>query len=129
MKNTSHWPAGAALALAVAGVLAFTCVGCPKPNPPVPPPDVTTTDADISDGADPEDPPLDAAAFPDCVRACAKLKSLGCPEAAKPDGGKTCYKVCADAESTGKFSLNPKCVASQADVSGVRSCATVRCLK
>lgn len=127
--KTHHWPAGAALAISIACVLAFTCVGCPKPNPPVPPPDVTTTDSGDDGGADPEDPPLDAAAFPDCVRACSKLKSLGCPEAAKPDGGKTCYTVCADAERSGKFSLNPKCVGAASDVAGLAVCKTVRCLR
>lgn len=99
-------------------------MGCPPvpPQPPVPDADAAL-DVDADNGLDEDGAPRNVP----CTQACVKLAFLGCPEATKPDGGKTCYRLCADAEASGKFSLKPACVAAAKDVDGVRACGTVRC--
>lgn len=105
--------------------IAFTTSACPSSNPP---PNVPTLDGGQPD--DGEEPAVDAATFPECVLACAKMKSLACPEAEKLPNGKTCYRVCADAErSPGISGLRPSCVANALDVVQVRACGTVSCRK
>lgn len=100
---------------------------CPKPEP------VTPIPADVFESglpSDSEDPPPGRALFPECARACATLVKLGCPEGTRPDGGKTCYAVCADSQrNPGMSPLQPSCVGNAVDVSGVRACGTVRCAK
>jgi hypothetical protein len=74
-------------------------------------------------------PPVpDDNAVPQCKTACATLAQLGCPEAKTVLGGKTCYRVCADAEASG-VSLNPTCIGAAKDITAVRACKTVRCQK
>lgn len=80
------------------------------------------------DAAPADDPTEGAARYPMCVRACANLAANDCPEAKKPTGGKTCYRVCADGEQNG-LSLKPACVAGGVGVAGIRACGTVRCVK
>lgn len=112
--------------LHVAAVTLFLMgTGCPpvSPKPPVADGDADVALADADNGLDEDGAPRNVP----CTQACVKLAFLGCPEAAKPDGGKTCYRLCADAEASGKFSLKPACVAAAKDVDGVRACGTVRC--
>jgi hypothetical protein len=115
-------------AVMLAGLLAL--VGCPPPFAP----DLQHADAadgsypqGVGDPADADDPAIEAAAYPTCARACAALKRLGCPEAERPDGGGTCYAVCAQAEASGKFGLRPSCVAASKSLVDVRACGSVRC--
>lgn len=117
--------------LLLGALFATLLAGCPV-TPPEPP------HVEVGDGGsyppgpmdpvDAEDPPPESANYPVCARACANLKRLGCPEAERPDGGRTCYAVCADAEKSGKFPLKPICIATAKDVVDVKSCKTVRCL-
>ncbi len=101
-------------------LVSVLLAACPSaPVNPVPDADASSADARPSD--------LDGASVDDCTRACARLSTLGCPEALTPDGGLGCYAICAKAEATGKFSLNPHCVADAASKDAVRSCGTVRC--
>ena len=121
---------GTTSALAVAWLVA----GCPPP--PKPPPtdadaqviDVVTPESGAADAGDDSDPD-GALRSPACKNACLRLRQLGCPEAETPDGGKTCYMLCADAEASGKFRLKPDCVAAAQTVETVRACGTVRCQK
>lgn len=112
---------------------ALLALGCPAPEPKQP---ETIQDAGADgfpqtsgDPGDSEDPTVAAALFPDCVKACVTLHTLGCPEAEKPAGGKTCYAICRDAEKSVGFSLKPACVAQAKSVTEVRACKTVRCQK
>lgn len=122
---------GASLAI----FFAYATAGCPTPAPKPPPHDASdASDAPFDAGFDgpvPEGEPDAALKYPACAAACAKMaeKAIDCPEAAKPDGGKTCYRLCADAEESGKFNLKPACIAGAKDVAGVRACGTVRCKK
>lgn len=104
--------------------------GCPLPPEP---PQGDVTDGGYPpgplDSADTEDPPVELATFPICAKACAALKRLGCPEAERPDGGSTCYAVCAKAEKSGKFGLRPNCVAASKTITDVKACGTIRCLR
>lgn len=110
------------------GACIVAIAGCPHPAPGPNRPDIVMPDG--GQPGDDEDPQLDGAASPACAGACATMKKLGCPEAARPDGGKTCYRVCADAQRTpGISALRPECIAGKDSVEGVRSCGTVRCLK
>lgn len=115
-------------------VSSLVMTGCPGNQPESTPPVVEPS----QDGGFPivnheegdnEDPTLGKARYPDCVRACAKLKELTCPEAEQPKGGKTCYAVCRDAEASGKYTMKPACVALATTIDSVRACKTVRCLK
>jgi hypothetical protein len=109
--------------------LVLALAGCPAVPPE--PPHVEIADGGYptahADSSDAEDPPVELATFPICAKACATLKRLGCPEAARPDGGRTCYAVCAEAEKGGHFSLRPSCVAPAVSVEELRACKTVRC--
>ena len=109
--------------------IAALMLGCP---PAPDPPHVESTDGGYppgpADSADAEDPPIELATFPICAKACASLKRLGCPEAERPDGGSTCYAICAKAETSGKFGLRPSCVAGAKSIVELRGCASVRCL-
>lgn len=107
--------------------LALALAGCPAPEPAHP--ELAEGGRPPADSPDAEDPPEGSAAIPACSRACAALERLGCPEAERPDGGRTCYAVCADAERGGKFSLKPSCVAASKSVAELRACGTVRCGK
>jgi hypothetical protein len=109
-------------------VIAFgTAIYACKPMPPrtyeptdggsFPPGDTEPTDA--------EDPPEGSATHPACVRACVKLKELGCPEHVRKPGGKTCYRVCVDAVEA-MLDLEPTCVVKARSVEEVRACG-VRC--
>jgi hypothetical protein len=100
----------------------FTVLACETPRPVTP--DVVLP---IPEDAGAEEPTLDAAIYPDCSRACTRLRTLGCEEGLAEEGGLTCYAVCAKAEASGKFSLNPKCVAEAASRDGLRLCKTIRC--
>jgi len=102
---------------------AYSTTGCPAPAPQHPVVDVSDASVDPSDDVD------GAVRFPACQAACARLRSLGCPEASTPDGGRSCYRLCADAEESRKFDLKPACVAGALDVATVRSCGSVRCQK
>jgi len=91
--------------------------GCQRPaNPPIVDTDAAT-------------PVVDASTGTACELACARLGSLGCPEAEALPGGKSCVVLCADAEESGKFSLRPDCVADAGTVADVRVCGTVRCMR
>jgi len=111
---------GASLAI----FFAYATGGCPTPAPKPPPFDAS--DASAFQDADAEgDSSLRS---PSCAAACAKMKTLRCPEAEQPDGGKTCYLLCADAEGSGKFSLKSECLARAGTVADLRACGTVRCV-
>jgi hypothetical protein len=99
--------------------------GCPAPAPVVP--TVDATDA-ASDSGDDAAVVLDAAGT-QCMRACATLKKLGCPEAETPDGGDTCVTLCQRAQDTRKFDMRPQCVSDAGSVEQLRACGTVRCKK
>lgn len=110
-------------------VAAFACaslLACPKSGPPPEPPIADVVDASYDDAGD--DPEIDAARFPACVKACRRLKSLGCPEANTLDGGLSCYQLCAKSESSGKFTLHPECVANAASKDTLRTQCNVRCM-
>lgn len=85
----------------------------------------------FTDGGDDDAPlsdlPDGALRFPDCAAACKTLRRLACSEAAKLDGGLSCYDICAKAETSSR-SLNPKCVADAGTRDVVRACKTVRCI-
>ena len=101
-------------------VFALGLIACSPTHPiaPVQP---------IPEDAGGEQPSTDDAQYPDCARACTRLREHGCPEGLTPDGGLTCYDVCTKAESSGNFSLNPRCVADAESREAVRACKTVRC--
>ena len=120
-------PVNAMLGASLATFLAYSLVACPPPIPKPPP--IDAADASESVDAGESESNVDASRFPSCVSACAKMKSLGCPEAETPDGGKTCYRLCADAEASKKFNLKPACIAGCGDIACVRGCGSVRCLK
>lgn len=125
MRRLRALPVLAFLALAFFGLAELTA--CP---PPADPPHAEATDGyppGPSDPADAEDPPIETATFPICAKACAALKRLGCPEAERPDGGSTCYALCAKAEASGKFGLRPSCVAASKTQADTRACGTIRC--
>ncbi len=111
--------------LSMMSMFACLLVACPAPTPVPPAPDADASGVPDAAPLTPTDgatPTLD-----DCSRACARLSTLGCPEALTPDGGRSCYEVCTKAEATGKFSLNPKCVAGAASKDALFACGTVRC--
>lgn len=85
----------------------------------------------ITPNADPPEPPFTVVETTDgfsfCRDACKRLSELGCPEALTPDGGRSCYQLCTDIESNGKFALRPGCVSAARTVDQVRACGTVRC--
>jgi len=97
--------------------------GCPSPAPVVPTVDATDAAIVIDDAA-----VLDATGT-QCMRACATLKKLGCPEAETPDGGDTCVALCQRAQDTKKFDMRPQCVSDAGSVEQLRACGTVRCKK
>ncbi len=66
---------------------------------------------DVVDGGD--DP---------CARACQRLATLGCAEAAPTDAGATCVEVCRNTEASGVVSLDPACVANIATCDEVDAC-------
>lgn len=99
--------------------MMFALTACPSAPAPKPP----TSDPDA--GADQEE--MDAA-VPACARACINLRKHACPEAAQLDAGKSCYRVCADSESSGKSTLKPDCVATATTDEGIRACGP-RCQK
>lgn len=113
------------VALALSACSLFGVLACQPSSPAVVPPDVVP----IPEDAGGEEPSEDAARYPDCSRACTRLRALGCSEGLTPDGGLTCYAVCAKAEVSGNFSLNPKCVAGAGSRDALAACKTVRCLK
>lgn len=92
--------------------------GCPAPSPVVP-----QVSADAG-----EDAVLDSAGT-QCARACANLKSLGCPESETPTGGDSCVDLCQKAQKSGKFDMKPQCVLDAGSVEQLRACGTVRCKK
>lgn len=119
--------------LAFQACLVGVLVGCPAPTPDPKPPVVPVEDGGFpvvqTDSGDDEDPSLDAALFPVCVKACATLKVQQCPEAQRLPGGKTCYAICRDEQQRGKINLKPECIAKASSVSEIRACGTVRCQK
>lgn len=69
----------------------------------------------------------DAAPSPDsdptCVRACDRMRVLGCPEARSVPGGSSCIDVCTDAVRSHQLgNIDPACIAVAPDVAGVRKC-------
>lgn len=104
---------------------AVALLACPRPVCPAWVP--VDIDADVSPY--PEWPTEEAAQVPVCVSACKRLKQLGCPEAEPIDGGDSCYMICKNAETSGHFSLNPRCVAAASSVPVLWKCGTVRCKK
>lgn len=108
----------------VVGAVSAACVALLVACPPSPQPPV---DPSPRDGSAPI--VEDGSAYPECRAACARLWELGCPEGVPFDGGSTCFRVCAEAEASGKFDLKPTCLASAHDVAGVRACRTVRCAR
>ncbi len=62
-----------------------------------------------------------------CARACNRLAQLGCPESRKPVAGKTCIETCTSISAISSFS--PACVTAAKDVTSVRKCPQVRCLR
>lgn len=118
--------------LALAAALAVAMTGCPS-SPPTSPQndaaDVYAPDAQIlvEDASllvlDAGSPDLTASP---CTKACANLRTLGCPEGA-PDAGESCEVVCKHTE-TGPFNLNPTCLQAAKTVAAVRACKTVTCL-
>lgn len=61
-----------------------------------------------------------------CAKACANLRVLGCPEGAKPTGGKACYEVCEEDQRASSKTLRVGCVSSAKTRLDVLSCG-VRC--
>ncbi len=127
MKMLRHF-----LGVFVVLTLSLVTMGAACRTTPLPPePTYVETFDSGADGGDDDVPVSDlpdgALRSPDCAAACKTLKRLGCPEAAKPDGGLSCYDVCVKAETSSR-SLQPKCVASKVSREGIRSCGTVRCL-
>lgn len=121
-------PASTFMGIVLVAFFAYSLGGCPTPPAPKPPPCPADVHLDTDSGI--EEPKEDGAAtFPACVRACAKLKEFGCPEAETLQGGRTCYAVCAFAEASKKETLGPGCVADARNVAEVRACKTVRCMK
>lgn len=60
-----------------------------------------------------------------CARACKNLSRLGCPEAWKLPGGRTCVEIC---KMIGPISsYDPACVEKAQDVSDVRKCPSITC--
>jgi len=66
--------------------------------------------------------PADAGTPADCATACDHLRELGCPEAEPTPGGATCEEVCRNAEASGTFTLNPRCIAELGSCDGLDSC-------
>lgn len=94
-------------------------------QPPLPPHvDIVYVDAGDAGG---EWPSENQARVPICVSACKRLATLACEEALTPDGGLTCYALCEKAELSGRFSLNPDCVAHASDRVALKVCGSVRC--
>lgn len=109
--------------IAIVGAF-WSVLACETPPPrPVAPVDVVP----IPEDAGSEEPTLDAARFPECALACTHLRLLGCEEGRTPDGGLSCYAICAKAEASGTFTLKPACVAAAPSKEALRKCGTVRC--
>lgn len=88
------------------------CAACPSTTP-------TPAPAPIS--------PLGASDAGDlCSRACDVLSSLGCPEGASVDGGKTCAEVCRETQG-GTFNINPTCIAHATTANEVMACGSTPC--
>ncbi len=62
-----------------------------------------------------------------CAVSCRSLDMLGCPEAKKLEGGKTCYETCIDILPVSNY--NTDCVVRAKTVDAVRKCPMVKCLK
>lgn len=62
-----------------------------------------------------------------CARACKQYSVLGCPEAKKPMGGRTCVETCKAIGPISSF--DAMCVVAAKDATAARKCPQVRCLK
>jgi hypothetical protein len=92
---------------------------CQQPQPAV---CVPTPHEYELDAAREEDEALGAET--QCGRACAQLRTVGCPEGHKIKNGDTCYHVCtSDVPRT----LPVQCVIKATTVDQMRACG-VRCL-
>jgi len=119
--------------------LTVACVRCPDAPKPLPVDagsdvwrdlDANSDAFEVGDSSDDAfDAPeaMDGAKRSACVRACAVLTALKCPEAEAPPGGDPCSVVCQRTEDAKKISLKPLCVADAKTVEAVRACGTVRC--
>lgn len=62
-----------------------------------------------------------------CARACKNLSTIGCPEAWKLPGGKTCVENCKSIASYSSY--DPECVEKASSKTAVRKCPAIRCLE
>ena len=108
---------GYALPVALACLMA--CYA-PSVAPPLAPSVEPAPAGGVEDGADGD--------YPVCTAACVRLRALRCPEGQPEPGGKTCTRLCVDAERSRKFALKPGCVSVAMTVDAVRACGSVRCL-
>lgn len=60
-----------------------------------------------------------------CARACRNLATLGCPEAWKLPGGRTCVENCKAMLPVSPY--DPECVAAAKTVDAVRKCPALTC--
>lgn len=62
-----------------------------------------------------------------CARACKQLSALGCPEAKKPVGGRTCVETCKAIAPISSY--DPECVIKAKTVASARLCPALKCEK
>ncbi len=112
-------PLDACIAVLLTIVVAFSLVDCRDPNTPTP-------DADAKPQDDAQNPPIDGVGDSPCLRSCARLGALGCPEAHPATG--SCEDTCDRVTKLGASTYDPSCVSAARDVAAVRACPAVRCV-
>lgn len=60
-----------------------------------------------------------------CARACRNLSKLGCPEAWKLPGGRTCTETCKKILPISSY--DPICVENAKNIDEVRKCPQITC--
>lgn len=113
-------------AVTIASIFALGCDTVPPPREVV----VICSSADDAGAPEPfeSDVSLEAKnGTSPCARACKNFSTLGCPEAWKLPGGKTCVEICKS--NAGLSSFDPECVAAAKSKVEVRKCPVTRCLE
>ena len=69
--------------------------------------------------------PIDPGDTDQCLAACTRMESLGCPEGAPLPDGTTCVKFCVDTQTAG-HAMNPTCLAKIESCSEIEACSVNR---
>jgi hypothetical protein len=82
---------------------------------------------DASKPLPPYTPVVPVATADDCVRACAQLAALGCPEGSGSLGGEPCSVTCQRASELRPLPL--ACWASARSSAEAKACGSLRCVR